>query len=337
MKFNILIPYRPTTIYTRKLKLPVIQNNDMLWVIDKSKFNNEEEILEIYYKNSKKFKRNDANNAIIFSPFREPMLENCIKAIRKNSVFNHKVIVTTEPDVIFNEKFKQYLNKKYGDVIFFAQATTPNNRIIAQCNGLREALQTVPDNEYTCYAYNVDVICGKYWDKRVEEAYNTYGDDKVYVPMWVEPRTDSYGIANGNIFGDKFKECQLKEPLTAESIWGVWRSRCCHSLTMKFPMKEYIEEKDLDNWSKICNSANKENVVEKCGVRDYAYYCCMIARSKIFKNASKYLLEESISDLLFDNNLNTDKVAVTKAHVFHLHHKVMLDDIEVEREDRVCS
>ena len=174
---------------------------------------------------------------------------------------------------------------------------------------------------------------GKYWDKYIKEAYDTSGDNVVYVPIWIEPRTNVFIHANQMLLSKEYEMHQLKEPLTAENIWGPWQKRVCHSLTMKYPIdRDHLTEKDLDDWSTACNSANKTNLVEPCGKRHWGYYCCMIAKNKLFKKASDSLLVHGAPDVLFDNNLKTDKIIVVKSHVFHLHNKIRLDDIEVEHE-----
>ena len=318
MKINIIIPFRPTKGGVKNDQLPCLQGKDYLWHLAR---------------NHTDFDVNNwkSDNA----PFKT-FLENCIKAIRKNSVYHHNIIIASEPDVFFNENYKQELNDKY-DINFFTSLIqrTPKHeyRNLTICSTMKEAMDILPDEEIVCYAYNADLICGKYWDKYIKEAYDQYGEGVVYVPMWVEPRTDVFVHANQMLLSEVGKACQIKDLLTKGSIWRIWQQKVCHSLTMKYPTdRDYMTEKDLDDWSIACNSENKDNIVEECGMRKYGYYCCMIAKNKVFKKASNCLLENGAPDILFDNNLNTNKVVVTKSHVFHLHNKIKLDNIEVEHE-----
>jgi len=42
---------------------------------------------------------------------------------------------------------------------------------------------------------------------------------------------------------------------------------------MKFPIdKEYITEKELDEYSIICNNINKDYIIENPGIREYCYF-----------------------------------------------------------------
>ncbi len=318
MKLNIIIPFRPTKSGVKNDQLPVLQGSDYLWRLAR---------------NHSDFDVNNWKSDNV--PFKT-FLENCIKAIRKNSVYHHNIIIASEPDVFFNEKFKQEINDKY-DVNFFASPTqrTPKYeyRNLTICSTMKEAMDTVPDEEMICYAYNADLICGKHWDKYIKEAYDTSKDSVVYVPIWIEPRTNVFIHASQMLLSKEYEMHQIKDPLTAENIWGPWQKRVCHSLTMKYPVdRDYMIEKDLDDWSTVCNSANKTNLVEPCGKRHWGYYCCMIAKNKLFKKASDTLLVPGAPDVLFDNNLKTDKIIVVKSHVFHLHNKIRLDDIEVKHE-----
>jgi len=324
MIFNIIIPYRPTINRKSSGVAPLKQHEDMSWSIDIEKSSDEQkEQIDCY---TKKYNSNP------FEKYREKMLENCIKSIRKNSVFLHKIFISAEHNVIFHDNYKQYMNEKFKEIYFFNSSEIVSCRATVICNTMRGAILSLPDDEFTVYAYASDLICGKYWDKHIVDAIGQHGDDKVYVAMWVEPRTNASAHANGSIFGEKDARCQMNGDTTPQNIWVEWRKLACHALSMKFPDKAYFEEKDLDNWSTICNSSNQENIVEGCGERTYCYYACMIAKNSIFRAASPYLSEPAIPDLLFDNNLNTDKVAVAKSHVFHMHHPTRLDDTEVEHE-----
>lgn len=271
------------------------------------------------------------NDDIIFeAQVKEDFLERGLKALRKNSVYKHNIIISTENNVHFNPHYLFQLKNKYNFKLYSTEAL--DNRTNSTLNTIREVIVLLPDDELTCFGYNIDTICGKYWDKYIEEMYNKFGDNYVYVPMWVEPRCNVFG--HMSFCGEKYKDISLKEETTVDSIWNIWRKGCCHSLTMKYPLdRDYMVEKDLDNWSNICNLGNFEYFKEPCGVRNYCYYAAMIAKNKIFKNASNHLLDKNNPpDLMFDNNLGVDKIGVAKSHVFHIHCPLKLDDIEVMHE-----
>lgn len=303
MKLSIVMAYRPTCGSNKHNRAPVWQDENFKWWITP-------EMIKTKH----------------YEPFSSP-LENCVKAIRKNSVYHHKIIVSYEPDVYFNEKYFNYIKNTY-DVTFFKNKPNYESGILVNFVAMADAFMSLPDNEMVLYAYSIDCICGKYWDRYIKEAHDTYGDDVVYNSMWIEPRTNTY--VHANICGPKYAEHQLKD-LSTDNIWNLWRKGCCHSLSMQFPIdKEYIIEKDLDDWSAVCNAANKGCIVEPCGARDYGYWCLLIARNKIFKDNVNSLLQLGPADLRFEESLGKNKVVVTKSHVFHLHSPCKLDNIEVE-------
>jgi hypothetical protein len=257
----------------------------------------------------------------------QDLIIRCLSSLNKNSYFKHKIILVYEPDVIFSEVYKDKIRNKF-NIEFFKSSKKQS-----LFHSMREALLLIPDDTIMCYNYNIDLVCGKNWDKYVSDARSIHGDDKVYTPIWVEPRQKMTNAHMPNC-GEKYKDLSYNEETTLDSIWNVWRKLNCHSLTMKFPIdKDYITEKELDDWSNICNQFDKKTIIEPCGVRDYGYYNAMIANSTIFKQASDSLLTTiGAPDLEFDNNLKRDKVVVTNSHLFHLHFKCELDNIEVEHE-----
>lgn len=309
MKFTLLILYRPLSKQAKHSVLDQYQDDDYIW----------------HTCPTKEFTG-------VFPPFKEIIIENCLKSIRKNSVFHHKIILASEPNVIFNEKYKKELINKYGDVEFFSSSICDiYNRHKTLANTSREAILSRSDNEFVCYLYLSDTICNKYWDKYISEAIQQYGDDKVFVPLWVEPRV--YNFIHTTGIGEEAKKYEIPDELTSDNIWNKWRQYVCNALTIKPPTdRNYYIEKDLDDWSGVCNQANKGCIVENCGDRCYGYYACMIAKNSILKAASPHLLDHG-PDLAFDNNLNTKKVVVTRAHMFHLHNPIILDNTEVMHED----
>lgn len=316
MKINILIPFRPTIKQTSKLHHYYVQRKEKSFHQDKNGF----------------WHMDDINSSIEPMKASDDIIVRCCTAIRKNSVYHHKITLVVESDVHFDVEYKKNIENKY-DVDFFVVGKT---NLDTQPSSIGYSLYTVmsniPNEEIICFDYICDLICGKYWDKYIKEAYDIYGDSKVYVPMFIEPRGHPEH-AHVDICGPEARKTNMLEDTTTDNIWNKWRTYCCHALSMKCPEdRDHMIEKDLDDWSEIANKFEKKHIIENCGVRDYGYYATLIAKNKAFNNASKFLLEYGGPDLLFDNNLNAEKVVVTQSHVFHLHNRCVLDDIEVKHE-----
>lgn len=308
MNFTILIPYRPSRGGLNSPVNEIFQDENCVW----------------RYPDGTSFGRQEY--------YGEEDITRAVKALRKNSIYQHKIIIAIDSDMHYHENWL----KKLGDnvEIFQAKYTVDRNNCPAipqyrQTNALREAILSRPADEIVCFCYISDLVCSKYWDKYIIEAYNRFGDDYIYVPMFVEPRT-IHG-SNTWIIGPKVKH--LIEPmgdLSAHNIWHEWRKMCCHALTIKPPAdRDYFVEADLDAWSIVCNSANKDVIFEPCGARDYGYWAPIIARNKKLTDSAIKLLCGSGGDLAFEGSLGK-KAIVTKSHVFHFHLKCELDNIEVE-------
>jgi len=313
MKLHIISPFRPKRRGLDRRLCPMYQDDNGLW-------------------------REDGINGNIHNIIKDDdILIRCGKSLQKNSAYRHKITIAHEPDIYFNENYKNMLYEKYNMNFFTASKYTYEAAAKAGssnvCSTLREATLSINDDEFVCYSYIADLVCGKNWDKHIKEAYDVYGDNKVYVPMFVEPR-QRLTHAHNRCIGLNYPDNNYLEDTTVESIWVTWRKTCNHALTMKYPIdRDYFVEKDLDDWSNICDKFDKKIIIEPCGLRDYGYYCTLIAKNKIFKKSVYNLLRTDVSpDLAFEGELGVDKVVVTKSHVFHLHNKCILDDIEVEHE-----
>ena len=312
MKMTIIMGYRPTVLANKHNRSSVWQDeNDMWWT--------NQELMKVGIPTEYLPYTGTSNN----------LLETCVKAIRKNSFYHHRIIIGHEPDVYFNEQYLERIKKQY-DVEFMINPNPKSTNNQPSLCAMANIISTLPDDEMVLYAYSVDCVCGKNWDIPLKEAHDSYGDDVVYNAMWVEPRTNNY--THSSFCGPRYAEHQLRD-LSAHSIWEVWRAGCRHSLAMQFPIdKEYMAESEFDNWSAICNSANKGIITEHCGTRDYGYWCLLIARNRIFKQHMNVLFQEGACDLRFEESLEKTKVIVTKSHVFHIHFPYQLDDIEVAHE-----
>lgn len=275
----------------------------------------------------------DKDGKIYNTLVREDFLLRGLKALKKNSMYKHKIIIDTEDNVTFNNNYLNKLKNEFNVEFYYNKHH--DSYIDNQMQSYHDLIMSLPDDEIVCEAYSSDVICGKLWDLHIKHAYDKYGDSFVYVPMWVEPRGSSTS-AHVPICGERNKHDEIKDETTCYNIWYKWRQEhCCHSLSMKFPVdKEYAIERELDEFSSICNQFNQEYIIERAGERNYCYYNSMVSRNIIFKKAAKYFFDTTQApDLSFDNHLSVNKIAVTRSHLFHLHYPCILDEEEVLHVD----
>ena len=233
-----------------------------------------------------------------------------IKILNKNSHFKHNIIVAIDSDVYPNETFL----KEFDNVTVFKSkylhkedlAVAPSFRTNA---AMYEAIHSIPDEEWLCYAYASDLICCRDWDKRVIEAIQTHGDEYIYVPMFTEVRGDMGNVVLKGI-----------EP-TPDLIWNEWRRTvCCHALTMPQPACGYFTETDMDNFIRIASAPVKPvYIVERPGDRIYGYYAILFMKAKYAKKAIRMIGPGFDTD--FDNRLYSVcrlmKIVVTNSFVFH--------------------
>jgi hypothetical protein len=289
MIVNILIPYRPLshgglqTPATELRQLPDGRWND----IDG----------EYRYGREHRYAKED-----------EPAI--AIKFLNKNSQFKHHIIVIIDNDVYPNDTFL----KEYDNVTVLKSKYVPTGDLstlaVSRLNAaLVEGINSVPDDDWLCYSYISDLICGKDWDKYVIEAIRQYGDNYVYVPMFTEAR----GGYSGQMV------LRGVDP-TPELVWNEWRKTiCCHALTMPEPAKGYFTEEDIDYFIQRANEAGKGIIIERPGDRIYGYYAVMFMKAKHAKKAMRMIGPGFDTD--FDNRLysvcNLMKVVVTNSFVFH--------------------
>lgn len=246
--------------------------------------------------------------------FRED-IHRGIYFLRKNSVYNHKILVAMDSDVYPQD----WWLKKYNNVsIIKSSFTLPGNEegpypYYRLCEAYIAAIESLPDDEWICYGYTSDLICSKEWDKYIAEAISQGGDDKVYVPMFIETRGGGGNECCANIEGQE---------ITTERIWEHWRQHiCCHALTYPTPTKGYLTEDDFDQYIQIAGQAGKGNITERCGERTFGYYNCMVMKNRYAKAAIYYIRDKGFGfDLLYDDSLGImglQKVVVTKSFVLH--------------------
>src|SRR3990167_876347 len=289
MKINIIIPYRPLSRgFMQTGGGPLHQLPDGRWKdVDGSYFSSGER-----------------------RPEREKdELLRAIKFLNKNSYVKHNIVVSVDDDVYPNDEyFKQFDNvlilrctKHINDLPMYTPFYRMNNAAI-------EGINSIPDDEWICHNYISDLICAKHWDLPIINAIQQYGENYVYVPMFVEIRRGLHSVT------------MMGMQATPHLIWEEWRKLCCHSLLMPVPMKEYVTEDDINTYVKIINSGGKQSViVEKPGDRIYGYFNVVIAKAKFIKRALRLI--GSTFDLDFDNRLYSEcklmKAVVTKSFVFH--------------------
>lgn len=248
-----------------------------------------------------------------------------IKFLNKNSYFKHNIIVAIDNDVYPNENFlKEFDNVtvskvpcvyKIGDKIGgVIECTDSAEGIMSHryCVAVAEALSKIPDDEWFCWAYLSDLIPCKNWDKYIGEAMDQYGDNFVYVPMFVEVRESAPDTRGGTY------TLKGMEP-SPDLIWNEWRDRIsCHNLVMPVPEVGYFTEDDMEHYIKIANDAGKDVILENPGDRIYGIYAVMTMKAGI---AKKVLKVESNFDIRFDDKLrdvlHLMKVVCTRSFVFH--------------------
>jgi len=258
-------------------------------------------------------------------------LETTIRAINKNSVYRHNIILTIDKDIFPNKKWLQ----QFGNVTIFKsdfELISSMNPVYRSSAAIKQALFSLTDDVFVCHYYISDVICAKYWDKYIDDAYKIYDDSWVYAPMFVEPRSpDSRGITF-HCGTDVAKSlAQQLGTITTEKIWNDWRKLCCHSLTIPpYTEKTYIDEKYFDDWIAIASQYPKLYIEEHFGYRNYGYWVSLCGRNKIFKRAFETTDIGPSFDIFIDNKI-ANKIIVTHSFLLHAHNEVRLDDIEVDK------
>ena len=303
---NIIIPYRPSIGSMCSFFGELVQDSNERW-LQNNKYINQ---------------RDDEFN----------IPKRAIEAILKNSRFKHNIIVAIDSDMFPHKKWL----KEYDNVRIFKGSSIcpdpPYESLLRMTALENEVILSLPDDEFTCHAYIADLVCSKNWDVYIEKAIDLHGDGKIYVPMFVEPRSP-YGPMS-NAIGEEAKEENAKlGPVTFNNIWHEWRKLCCNSLGMHSPTdKEFLTEEDFDKWIQVATSENiGENrvILEKCGLRHYGYWAPLISKNRRFKQVLPGLTIGPGWDLSFEAALG-EKVVVTRSFVFHIHLKVILDNQEVK-------
>lgn len=242
-------------------------------------------------------------------------LYRAIKYINKNSLFKHNIIVAIDDDVFPNDDFlKEFDNVR---VIKSSYKIDSNNyshkhevSLTRMAAANMTAIDMLADEDWMCLSFIEDLIVCKLWDKYIIDAIEKQGDGFIYVPMFVE--------AHGGLHSDKLIKGLVATP---DRIWHVWRrEECCHALCLPEPAdRNYVTEKDFDDYIRIANEAHMPLITEICGLRNYGYYGVMFMKAKVPK---RIRLKIGYGfDLDFDNRLYSEgryqKVVVTNSFVLH--------------------
>ena len=305
LKLNIIIPYRPSIGMMNSFSGELFQDSDGKWFLNKGYVS----------------QRDDRLN----------LPKRAIESIIKNSCFKHNIIVAIDSDMFPHQNWL----KEYDNVTIFKSNYIGHSLSLASlfrtAAAVRDVILSLSDDEYTCHAYIADLVCSKNWDVYIEKAIALHGNNKTYVPMFVEPRSP-YGPMSNATGEDAKKEVAKMGSITFHKIWHEWRKICCHSLGMHPPINKEFMEEDFDKWIRIATSEDigKNGVIlEMCGVRNYGYWAPLISKNKRFKRVLGDLNVGPGWDMSFEASLG-EKVVVTKSFVFHTHFKVVLDNQEVE-------
>lgn len=289
MKTNIILPYRPLTRGNRTAPDgDIYQAPDGRWL----------DTRDGQYKYSGETRGEKEKDDLIES----------IKYLNDHCYYKHIIIVIMDRDVYPNDTYlKEFDNVKILKTSYI-HTGEKDGLTISNCRmntALFLGIHSIPDEEWLCFAYLSDTVCIKNWDKPIIDAIKEYGDEYVYVPMFVE------------VYGG------LPEA-TPDRIWNEWRKNiCCHALRMPLPEKGYFTEKDMDDYIKIANEAKKGIIIERPGDRLYGIWASMFMKAKYAKKAMRMIAPklEPPYDLDFDNRLWTEcdllKVIITNSFLFH--------------------
>lgn len=300
----ILMPYRPSCGGMSSADGELFQKEDLTWV---------------------------NKDGISYGRKQQDDIIRGINAINKNSRSKHKIIVCIDSDMNHDKKWlKEYDNVSIFKSTFSDFPQDPYQRVFKRyTETMKEIIMQCPDDEFVCYGYICDIICCKDWDHYIDEARKKFGDDYVFSPCWVEPRSPSnrsYEINGRNIW---------------DKVSG-WRKDVCHCLIYPLlPTRDLmaenknvlcaeddptISEKSFEEWCKIAREQRPfpSVYVEPCGLRDLGYFTAICSINKRLKEKIVQVKTESGWDLHFESILG-NKAIVTDAFLLHSHYKVSLD------------
>jgi hypothetical protein len=298
MKLTIIIPYRLTKGGMDSLAGPLIRDEVGNW--------------------------HSPKGLVIVERKESDDLIRAIKALRKNSVYKHDIVVAIDSDM---EPGKDWLKEYDGvsvfksDYVFNEPEDVAKYAAFYRLNAtMRDAVLSLPDDIFVCYSYLADLICAKNWDRYIAEAMQEYGEGATYAPMWVEPRG-------------------VPPELTWENIWRHWRATVmCHALCMPPFLtgdRKHMLEQDFDQWIEVATSKDPGSdwiIQEPCGTRIYGYFNALCVKNSRLKPIVRDVRLGPGWDLEVEARLGK-KICVLRSFLLHLHMPFEFDDKEVEHSE----
>lgn len=263
-------------------------------------------------------------------------IHRCLRSIAKNSRYRHEAVVCIDEDMTIREDWLKHLKLQDKlDITIYRcknrEMTDPHHRLP---ESLKQAIITLSsDSELIAYDLIADTVVAKNWDVQIIDSFKQYGNQYYYASMFVEARTDTSRSQIVSLTPEVLDEIRRCAPTTTNNIWNLWRNTiCCHSLTfVPKSDRNYSVEEDFDEYIAISNQFDRETIIEDAGERKYGYWAPIMSTGGVFKNLFPKILSISGSDLCLDNSFPMKKMVLCRSYVFHMHHKTILDDKEVER------
>lgn len=286
MKFEIIMPYRP---YCHgDLSSPggdLVQLEDDSWRNDAG----------IIFKEGLEYEKHRVS------------IRQAIEALNRNSFYKHHIIVAMDADVYPNKSFL----KKFENVSIIKAEV----KVSQKQYGLRlpfackAAYDSLSGEGFLCHTYIADTICSKDWDKHIVEAIDRFGEDKVYVPIWVE---GSHGT---------FQELVGIE-LTPDFIWKECVKKIASgAFFFPDPRRDYIQEEDFEHYIEVMKRGNRDCIIENCGGRIFGWLVCLCMKISYAKQVKLDIADGVHSiDTAFDGELGKlglKKVVVTNSFIWH--------------------
>jgi hypothetical protein len=233
-------------------------------------------------------------------------IRQAIEALNRNSFYKHHIIVAMDADVYPNKAFlKNFENVS----IVKAEIKVPQEHYGTRMSiACKHVFDSLSGEEFFCHVYLADSICSKDWDKYIVEAIDRFGEDKVYVPIWVE---GSHG---------SFQEL-IGVELTPDFIWKECSKKIAGGMFfLPDPRKDYIQEEDFEHYTEVLKKGNRDCIIENCGGRFFGFLVSMCMKISYAKQVKFDISDHHSIDTGFDSQLGKmglKKVVVTNSFIWH--------------------
>lgn len=320
-KINLIMTYRPLSL--SRIMSPncrIVQREDGTWVADenvmRTLFNaTKNDVDKLSYP-----KTYSSIGEVAYKDRRK--IQDTIKMLNRNSSFRYNIIVAIDSDVFPNESFL----KEFSNVKIFKSSYIPNISTDSKSqyntawwrinHAFNYAVQSIPDNEWICFAYSDDFLCPQNWDKDIISLIETEGNRQVYCPFLVEIGPTPAHIPNLIV--------PSEWEINYENIWTNWRKLGQSFLVCPPPKRGYINCSDLEEYVKIAKEPPPptsydqrtnsmiaahgvtkigKNIKEMCGMRIYSSLACLFVKSEHIKYAMSKSLIGVGWDMACDNYL----------------------------------